>query len=202
MRSQILECAKQRFFKRGINPVTLDDIAKHLRISKKTLYVYFKNKDELVNSLLVSHLEIQRVVAERIHKQAKDVIEELLHIMLHSSEIFNEINPGLFDDLRAYYPKAWKYLEEFKQEYILERLIQLFEKGQKQGLIRKNVNLKLVAYMRLQQIDLLMRADFLREINTTVFDTHKEITEFFICGIATDKGIALMNKYINEKSKK
>ncbi len=202
MRSQILECAKQMFFKRGIKPVTLDDIAKHLRISKKTLYVYFKNKDELVNSLFVSHLEIHRAAVERVHEQAKDVIEELLHIMYHSSEMVNEINPGLFDDLRAYYPKAWKYFEKFKQEYILERLIQSFEKGQKQGLIRKNVNLKLVAYMRLQQIDLLMRADFLREINTTVFDTHKEITEFFIYGIATDKGIALMNKYINEKSKK
>lgn len=201
MEKQILDTFKQLIFKKGIKSVSIDELSKQLKISKKTFYQYFKNKEQLVEKLLTKHLKEHKQIIEKIHEDANDVIHELLLIMHCSTSMLTQINPIVFEDLKTQYHKVWKNFEEFKKDYVLHRIIKTLEKGQKQGLIRPNISLKLMAHLRLKEIELLMDYQFIKNFNLSIAEMQKIITEYFILGVGTTKGIEKMQYYFNHPEK-
>lgn len=197
----LLEEFKNIIFKKGIKAVSIDELAQHMKISKKTIYQFFHSKEEMVEKLLKTHLEKHKVIIEKIHDESEDVIKELLLIMQCSSQMLTQINPQVFEDLNIYYKKIWKNFEKFKKEYVLDRIIKTLEKGQKQGLIRKNISLKLMAYLRLKEIELLMDYQFVKNFDMSIQQMQQAITEYFILGIGTEKGIAKMQYYFQHPEK-
>jgi AcrR family transcriptional regulator len=197
-KKNILSSAQELFFKKGIRNVTLDEIASKLKISKKTIYDHFENKDEIVFELVKSHLKHHREVIEKLIEKSDNIIEETLSIVQCSSEMMNHINPILFEDLQTLYPKAWNYFEEFKKTFIMENLIKGLEKGQKQGLIRKDINIKLMAYLRLLQINLLFQTNILKEFDITFNELQNQLTKQFLYSITTEKGRKILRKYTQE----
>jgi len=195
-KKNILSSAQELFFKKGIRNVTLDEIASKLKISKKTIYEQFENKDEIVFELVKSHLKHHKEVIEKLIEKSDNIIEETLSIVQCSSEMMNHINPVLFEELQTLYPKAWNYLEEFKKTFIMQTLIKGLEKGQKQGLIRKDINIKLMAYLRLLQINLLFQTNILKEFDITFNELQNQLTKQFLYSITTDKGRKILEKYI------
>jgi len=198
VKQNILSAAQELFFSKGIKRVTVDEIVSKLKISKKTFYEHFKNKDEVVYELVKQHLEIHKEKIKEITKKSDNIIEQTLSIVTCSSEMMKSINPILFEDLKIFYPKVWKYIEEFKRKFIMEILIKELEKGQKKGLIRKNINVKLMAYLRLLQINLLFETDVLEKFNITFDELQKQLTTHFLYGISTEKGIKILEKYIQQ----
>jgi AcrR family transcriptional regulator len=195
VRNNILKTAQELFFRKGIRNVSLDEIASSLKISKKTIYEYFENKDEIVLELVKNHLKQHKEIIEELIGKSENIVEEAMSIVQCSSEMMNHINPAVFDDLKTVYPKAWNYLEEFKQNFVMDTLTKQLEKGQKQGLIRKDINIKLMAYLRLLQINLIFETDILKKFNVTFNELQNQMTKQFLYGITTDKGRKILEKY-------
>jgi AcrR family transcriptional regulator len=65
---RIIESAEEMFFRYGIKSITMDDIAKQLGMSKKTIYQHFSDKDKLVESLINEH--IKRNTSQMCHFQS------------------------------------------------------------------------------------------------------------------------------------
>lgn len=196
VKQNIISAAQELFFSKGIRRVTVDEIASKLKISKKTFYEHFENKDEVVYELVKHHLKTHKEKIEELIKKSDNIIEQTLSLVTCSSEMMKSINPVVFEDLKTFYPKAWKYLEEFKKNFIMDTIIKELEKGQKQGLIRKNINIKLMAYLRLLQINLLFETDVLEKFNISFDELQKLLTTHFLYGISTEKGIKILEKYI------
>ncbi|GIV27805.1 MAG: TetR family transcriptional regulator [Bacteroidia bacterium] len=194
VKDNILSAAQELFFKKGIKSVTVDDIAAKLKISKKTIYETFENKDAIVFELVKAHLNHHKELIEKLIEQSDNIIEETMNVVRCSSEMMNHINPVVFEDLKTYYPKVWKYLEDFKASFIMQTIIKGLEKGQKQGLIRKDINIKLIAYLRLLQINLLFETDILEKFNLTFNELQNQLTKHFLYGIATEKGIKIIQQ--------
>ncbi|HSH65044.1 MAG TPA: helix-turn-helix domain-containing protein, partial [Bacteroidia bacterium] len=72
-KDRILQGAEELFLKYGIKSVTMDDIAKHLSISKKTIYQFFSDKNEIVDLLMRLKLADDRVALQKIHDEADNV---------------------------------------------------------------------------------------------------------------------------------
>ncbi len=195
VKEHILAAAQALFFKKGIRSVSVDEIASALKMSKKTIYEYFKNKDDIVLELVKSHIHFHQKEIEKLIKKSDNIIEETLAIVKCSSEMMEQINPNVFEDLKTTYPKAWNYLEEFKKTFIIATITKGLQKGQKQRLIRKDINVKLMAYLRLIQINLLFQTDILREFNMSVNELQNQLTKHFLYGIATEKGIKIIEKH-------
>jgi AcrR family transcriptional regulator len=116
LQQRVLNKADELFRTYGIRSVTMDDIAKALGISKKTLYQSYSDKDlliqETVEMTISNHykgiLSCKGIAAENaIHEQF--AINELLGKMMHG------INPIMFYDLQKYYPSIWnKFSDEQK----------------------------------------------------------------------------------------
>ncbi|MFZ1516090.1 MAG: TetR/AcrR family transcriptional regulator, partial [Saprospiraceae bacterium] len=103
-RNKILESAKELFFMHGIKRITVDDICQQIGVSKKTLYVFFKNKEELIERLLEKNLNENKKEFENIFKKSNNSIQEIILLMEHLAEMFSEINPYVFYDLQKYHP--------------------------------------------------------------------------------------------------
>src|SRR6201985_325403 len=151
---RIIQGGEELFLKAGIKSVTMDDIAKHLGMSKKTIYQFFKDKNELVLALVKRKLQDDEDQMCAIISKSGNVIEEMINMMKCSEEIFSRINPIVIHDMQKYHPDAWKQFQNFKADVIVNTLEQLLSKGIKQGYIRPDIDVKIIAKMRVSQVEL------------------------------------------------
>src|ERR1700761_8818329 len=151
---RIIEGGEELFLKGGIKSVTMDDIAKHLGISKKTIYHFFKDKNELVVALVKKKLQDDEAQMDDIISRSENVIEEMINMMKCSEDIFSRINPIVIHDLQKYHPDAWKQFQNFKADVLIRTLEELLVKGMKQGYIRPEIDVKIMARMRVMQVEL------------------------------------------------
>jgi AcrR family transcriptional regulator len=194
---RIIQGGEDLFLKAGIKSVTMDDIAKHLGMSKKTIYQFFKDKNDLVIALVAKKLKEDEEQMEAIISKSANVIDEMINMMKCSEDIFSRINPIVVHDMQKYHPDAWAQFQKFKAEVIVSTLEKLLTKGIKQGYIRPDIDVKILARMRVAQVEL--------GFNTTEFPINEfnpwkvqvQFLEHFNYGICTLKGYKLLNQYKN-----
>ena len=194
---RIIAGGEELFLKAGIKSVTMDDIAKHLGMSKKTIYQFFSDKNELVVALVKKKLQEDEDQMCDIIKQSGNVIEKMINMMKCSEEIFSRINPIVIHDLQKYHAEAWKQFQDFKSGVLMHTLEELLIEGKKQGYIRPDIDVKIIARMRVLQVE--------QGFNTTVFPVaefniwkvQQQFLEHFNYGICTMKGYKLLNQYKN-----
>lgn len=194
---KILNGAEELIFKFGIKNITMDDIARHLSMSKKTIYKYFKEKDEIIHSLMKHHIEDDKCRIKNIHSGKLNVVEEVFEMMKEMREMFSRINPIVFHELHKFYPHIWKDFQQFKNEFIEKTVEESLLRGQKEGLIRKDVNTKLLSRLRVETIELTLNGEAFLNEKYNLADVQIAITEHFLYGVCTLKGHKLINKYKN-----
>ena len=115
---KILREAETLFMKYGFKSITMDDMSRELGISKKTLYQYFEDKNDLVNQTVKQHLEDQMDECKTLEERKNDPITFMLNITDSVSSKRRQINPGVLFDLKKYFKPAWDKLHDFKTNYI------------------------------------------------------------------------------------
>lgn len=192
---KILKGAEELIFKYGIKNITMDDIARYLTMSKKTIYKFYKEKDEIVHSLMQMCIEEDKVRFKKIYDTSPNVVAEVFEMMKEMREIFGRINPIVFFELSKYYPQTWKEFQNFKADFIQKMVEDTLTKGQKDGYIRMDINVKLLAKMRVEVMEITLNNTVFSQFN--MVETQLAITEHFLYGVCTLKGHKLINKYKN-----
>ncbi len=194
-KERILKGAEELFFKYGIKSVTMDDIAKHLAISKKTIYQFYSDKNEIVETLMKETLKQDECEFNQIHNDAANMIEEVMHMMQHITQMFAKTNPNIFYDLQKYHPKAWNIFKEFKQECMAAMIEKSIERGKKEGLVREDINSKIISRMRIEQVEMGLNPEAFPPTEFKLVDIQLSMLDHFLHGICTLKGHKLINKY-------
>jgi AcrR family transcriptional regulator len=194
---RIITGGEELFLKAGIKSVTMDDIAKHLGMSKKTIYQFFKDKNELVVALVKRKLQEDEDQMCDIIKQSGNVIEKMINMMKCSEEIFSRINPIVIHDLQKYHSDAWKQFQNFKSGVIVRTLEELLATGVKQGYIRPDIDVKIMARMRVMQVEMGFNASIFPVAEFNTWKVQQQFLEHFNYGICTLKGYKLLNEYKN-----
>jgi AcrR family transcriptional regulator len=194
---RIIVGGEELFLKAGIKSVTMDDIARHLGMSKKTIYQFFKDKNELVIALVKKKLQEDETQMNEIISRSSNVIEEMINMMKCSEEIFSRINPIVIHDMQKYHPDAWTLFENFKAGVIIDTLEQLLSKGIKQGYIRPEIDVKIMAKMRVNQVEMGFNSSIFPVAEFNTWKVQYQFLEHFNYGICTLKGYKLLNEYKN-----
>src|SRR6187402_1265219 len=184
---RIIEGGEELFLKAGIKSVTMDDIAKHLGMSKKTIYQFFKDKNELVIALVKKKLKDDEDQMSAIISKSNNVIEEMINMMKCSEEIFARINPIVIHDMQKYHPDAWKQFQNFKADVLVRTLEELLNKGIKQGYIRPDLNVKILARMRVSLVELGFDSKVFPINEFSTWEVQYQFLEHFNYGICTLK---------------
>jgi AcrR family transcriptional regulator len=194
-KERILKGAEELFFKYGIKSITMDDIAKHLAISKKTIYQFYGDKNDMVETLMKEKLKQDECDLSQIQKESENVIVEVFNIMKHMSAMFASLNPNVFYDLQKYHSKAWALFKDFKNECMFKMVANSIDKGKKQGLVRADINTSIITKMRLEQIENAFNPQAFPPDNYKIVDVQITMLDHFLHGICTLKGHKLLNKY-------
>lgn len=194
-REKILEGVEALFMKYGVRSVTMDDIARHLAISKKTLYQHFADKDDLVYKMSESFLERTFRQYEAITRDSKNSIEELSKISVCMKHDMEHLNPSMLFDLQKYHPKAWNLWIDHKTKVITESVIRNIRQGVDDGYFRPEINPEVMAITRLILIENAFDARMFPRDKFNFADVQSQLFEFFVHGLCTDKGKKLYQKY-------
>ncbi len=195
IKERILFGAQDLFFKYGIKSITMDDIAKHLAVSKKTIYHFFADKNELVETLLSESLKKDENELRQIQKDSENVIEEVLNLMKHMGNMFSKVHPNIFYDLQKYHPGAWKQFIVFKENCMAKMVEDSIERGIKEGYVRTDLNAKILAKLRIEQVQMGFNPDIFPPDKFRILDVQVTLLDHFLLGICNIKGHKLFNKY-------
>lgn len=106
--ASILKTAKRLFYRLGIHNVTIDEIARAYGISKKTIYVSFESKSDLVNNVVEQEIFLFHSQLKEITAKAENAVEELKHFF---SLLGNFNVPSIvIHDVKKHYPDLYHRL--------------------------------------------------------------------------------------------
>lgn len=194
---RIIQGGEELFLQAGIKSVTMDDIAKHLGMSKKTIYHFFNDKNDLVIALVKKKLEEDECQINKIIEESTNVIEEMINMMKCSEEIFSRINPIVIHDMQKYHPDAWSDFQKFKSDVLVKTLEELMTKGIKQGVIRPEIDVKILAKMRVNQVEMGFNTSIFPIAQFSAWRVQYQLLEHFNYGVCTIKGHKLLDQYKN-----
>jgi AcrR family transcriptional regulator len=194
-REKILEGAEALFMKYGIRSVTMDDIARHLSVSKKTLYQHFADKDDLVYKMSELYLDRSTCKYEDIAKSSKNSIEELSKISVRMKSDLENLNPSMLFDLQKYHSKAWGLYTDHKVKTISQSVVRNIRKGVDDGYYRPDINPDIMAITRLILIEAAFSSELFPKDRFNFIEVQTQLFDFFVHGLCTDKGRKLYLKY-------
>lgn len=201
-RQRILIQALQLFMRYGIRNVSMDDIAKELGISKKTIYQSFKDKAEIVMAVSNMQHDEEKRVMESFANQAVDALEETWLVMQYLNKTLKDVSPLLIYELQKYYPEAWHLHLNSSDSFHVEMIVKNLEKGIKEGIYRADIHTEIIARMRMAMVDSLFNSRWFPSHEFDLKEIHTQTFHFFLHGLLTEKGKErLMQLKNNERVK-
>lgn len=202
MKESILEKSTELFNRSGIRAVTMDDVAKNLFISKKTLYQYFGDKDELVETIVKAQIKLTEINCVEFRKKAGNAVEEMILILEFVNAYFARRNPTAFHDLQRFYPRAWAHFTHHKENFLRKSIADNLKRGMKEKLYRTDMDFEIVSRLRMEQIECVFNNQLFPAEKFNLQRVHLHSMKLYMFGIVSLKGHQLINKYLSKLNKK
>jgi len=195
-RTHIIKTAGEMFFRLGIRSVSIDDICRELGMSKKTFYVYFASKDELVAQLL--HANVAYIAGKMEELMLLKDFRKLVRRFVKRQEAEkNDVRrvPQLVHDLKKYYPRQFAEFQtecfKTQKEYIMAYL----EQGQQEGLVRANLNIELTAVLFAKiHSDAINDSEIIEGHGHNMHQLEHTAMDIFVRGVLSEEGLELYNQ--------
>ena len=192
---------RELYMKYGIKSITMDDVASEIGISKKTLYQFVTDKDELVGKIIDHEIIRRQQEICNCFKVGYNAIEELFELSLFMNKLMREENPATEHDLRKYYPHHYQKIVKVRREGIFNYILLNLKKGKKEGLYRSEIDEEVIAKLYLSRSEILNANDLFTVEELTSAKITEELLIYHVRGIATEKGIEVLGKKIADLRK-
>lgn len=193
----ILRTAFELLKENGFKAMTMDSVAKKLRMSKRTLYELFQNKNDLIlQALQFHHLEHSKQ-CRALFETSENVIEGLVKILRLHNESVKGINIEFFHDMDRLYPELRKDYDKRRQEMVKNMQI-TFQAGVKQGVFLENINYEVMTQILMLQMESIKRMERNFTKDLTLGEIIDTVMLCFVRSIASAKGLELLEAYISQ----
>ncbi len=194
-KERILLKTTELFLQFGIRSVSMDDIANALGMSKKTLYQYYSDKDELVQGVIEQHLSKSESDCTLCRERSSDAIHEIFLTMVQISEELSNMNPMLLYDLEKFHYKGFQRFREHKDKFLGKVVKDNIEWGIREGIYRDDIDVEVMSRFRLESMMVPFNIQVFPPGRFNVAEVTTMLLEHFIYGIATLKGHQLIQQY-------
>ena len=189
VRSRVLATARPLFFAHGYSALTMDDLARELGMSKKTLYVHFPSKDALVEAILNGFVAEVRGSAETLFNDRTLSFTAKLHRFTEAMvQRFTRMGPHVFRDLQRSAPHIYRRIEELRHNNIPHIFGQLVRQGQADGMIRPDLDPDFAIEFWRPAIQSLMHPDTLERLGLPSDRMFAQAVDLFFHGLLTPAG--------------
>jgi TetR/AcrR family transcriptional regulator, cholesterol catabolism regulator len=184
----ILEQVGRLYHRYGIKSVTMDDVASQLGISKKTIYEFFSDKEDLIKQLLLFEHDNRCGFLNAIEGKHFNAIEELFEVYKIINAMLREFNPSMEYDIRKYYPSLFIEIREIRRKRMYESVYNNLNAGKKEGLYRKELNSKIIAKLHVFRTENLFDNNMFTQEELTSLEMFHEIFVYHLHGILSHEG--------------
>ena len=205
MKERIQQKAAELFRRFGIRSITMDEIAAQLSVSKKTIYQFYGDKEELVEAVVGELIHYAQDCCANDRQHARNAVEEMFMTMQFVREMYTNMNPVLLFDLERGHPKAYLKFQEHKNKYLLQLVRDNLERGIAEELYRPDINVDVISKVRIETMMLSFNQQLFPAARYNLPETQQQIIEHFLFGVASLKGHKLIIRYksaLSNKSKK
>ncbi len=201
-KERILVKAEELFMQYGIRSVSMDDIANNLGMSKKTVYQYYADKDELVDAVVDGHINDIQHDCVQCREEAKDAVHEIFITMERIMEEFSNMNPMVLYDLEKFHFKSYQRFRDHKDKFLAQMIRNNIEWGIRDELYRPEMNIDVMCKFRLESMMIPFNVAIFPPGKYNLALLSEEIIQHFVYGMATIKGHKLIQKYNQQRQKK
>lgn len=190
LKGKIQEVASEMFKKNGIRQVRMDDIARRLSISKRTLYEIYDDKEHLLMDVVKAQKEAHSKALAKCFDSKADALEMVVKFYHLQMEEIADVNPLFFEDLRAYK----SIMEYFHTEHVknADGRRRFINKAIDEGLFNKNLDYDFIFQVMEGTSDYVISNNFYRDYGLkTVFHNFVMV---FLRGICTVKGLKRLDE--------
>jgi AcrR family transcriptional regulator len=184
MRKRILDAAREQFFLYGFSRVTVEEISDKLGMSKKTIYKYFVNKDDIVRQVAFNTMnEIETSCRAMMEAQGLSFVDRLRKMMTMSAFEYSKMRRTLVEDLQKHAPNLWKEISEFRSKSITNHFGDLLSEGMERGIFRKDIDRDLILLIYNTTMENVIKPDILMQIPYSAAQVFESIVKIMFEGI-------------------
>lgn len=183
-----MRVAERVFLGSGFSRVLMDDLARELGMSKKTVYSHFASKEDLLRAVLVHRVSEVDQGLEAIVRAKESFPAKLGHVARFLQGKIAEVSPVFLEDIRRYAPDCFRVVEEFRGRAIPHYFGRLFDEGIRAGHVRPQVNRDLLIRMLVLSIQGIIRPEAVGELRLHPREALDHILAITFDGILTPKG--------------
>lgn len=194
LKEELLENISDLFLKYGLRSTSMEDICTHLKISKKTLYQLFSNKDDIVEQVMVYRRNNYHTQQQLKKLRQLDAIHMMLNIRDHIIENFNSRLPANLFDLKKYHPEVYKKANKIDQEAIQALFNEIINKGIQEGNFRSSINQEVQVYLFVKQMLILSEPELISEIKYPIATIVSTIVENTLRSFVTPQGQEILEE--------
>lgn len=177
------------FLRFGIKSLTMDDVARELGISKKTLYQFVDNKDDLVVKVMERHIREDCSIWETLRQGSGDALDEIFKVVQYNAQDLGKMKTNVIFELQRYYPEAWERIQTYIWDFLLKVVVGNLEWGIRDGLYRDDFTPEIIARLHIvSSLQLFDEKTF--PIPPYSHETlFKEFMIHYLRGILSEKGL-------------
>jgi AcrR family transcriptional regulator len=188
-RQRIVDAARAHFFSHGFRSVTMADLAAELGISKKTIYAHFPGKFDLLEAVLADKFAgVEATLKAVMRAHSHDFQATLRELLAGTQRELNEIKPPFVRDMRQKAPHVFKVVERRRGALIQRYFGKLFSDGQRAGMVRKDVPVRLMIEILLAMVQSIMNPSKMEELGMMPKEGFAGILKIVLEGALTEKG--------------
>ncbi|MEG0466809.1 MAG: TetR/AcrR family transcriptional regulator [Mucinivorans sp.] len=199
--TKIVEASTELFIRNGIKCITMDDVAQNLGMSKRTIYEHFENKRALLSACIDYNYDTQAENEAQLVAHAKNIVEELYYILKPVGND-NTAKAKFSLELKRYFPDLFKELYINRHQHISSRIRARLQRGVDQHIIQETTDLNISVYVIFTTINsFLTHPEDIRDLPFSSEDLFRYAFISFFRGIATPKGVAMIDEMIDNINK-
>ncbi len=188
------------YLRYGIKNITMDLMSRELKVSKKTLYKYVDDRPELVAKSMQWKLAGDVKVIKGILSKNLNAIEELWEIKNFEYNNLLNVHPSLYFDLQQYYPEAWKYCENYRNEFLYNTFLSNIKKGIKEGLYKKDFSIEVITRLYIFKVAVIFDSRIFPFSKFQLAELYNEAVKYHLSGIVSEYGAQEMKQHLMQSS--
>jgi len=193
----LLDKVTAMYLKFGIKSVTMDDVARELLISKKTLYQYVKDKNDLVTQVINKLIDADKQTFCHDINSNDNAIEQLFELNKHIRQVVSEVSTSAKYDLVKYYPELYSKFHAAKKKLIFDSVSNNLNLGKEEGFYRKDFSTENIALFFVSSVENIIETEFFLGEISKLQEFYSDIFEYHIRAVANENGIRFLEKNIN-----
>jgi AcrR family transcriptional regulator len=195
MKDEILQTALKQFLKSGIREMSIQKLVEPMGISTKTVYKYFKNKEQLLEEALHFYHLQQFQLLEELSAQQKTV-PLVLNIWYTAFERDYKVTNSFFRDLKYYYPEVERKIQRVISVKFIQQFKQILQNGIEEGVFREDTNPDIVMESIFILYDAATKTERFKPFRISPFDILQHTIFVYIKGFCTPKGIEELEAHV------